>query len=330
MNPINNNKGASFIKHEPQNSRKAPVKFEINAQNTIFTKSKKLLNFIASAANRTSPITIEIPQLPTVTNGTNGDDILRGSAQDDLIRGKKGSDTIYTGSGNDRAFGGKGNDTFYISQGNNVIHGGKGQDQVIFIGSKEDFSIEKKGRKTIVTNTVTGEINKLISIESISFKELTIQPAVVIAKETSATTVPTAIELIGDARADNATPLTENSNWILQITALFNTAELPQLADASVTVMVKNANADLLKNAITEQLEKGDYELGHNLYQALDNPLYPRNRSLIPEVHLANFINYIKNVVSAEDLKSAIIDNLPKETTEPFFQGPINIADLAR
>lgn len=78
--------------------------------------------------------------------GTNGPDILNGTAGDDVICGLAGDDTINAGGGNDVVFGelgndtidgGPGNDVLLGQENNDVLRGGTGNDR-LFGGSGND------------------------------------------------------------------------------------------------------------------------------------------------------------------------------------------------
>jgi predicted extracellular nuclease len=65
--------------------------------------------------------------LPTIT-GTNGDDVLRGTASVDVIMGLGGDDVLTGGNGNDVICGGAGNDALSGDNGDDVLSGGSGND----------------------------------------------------------------------------------------------------------------------------------------------------------------------------------------------------------
>jgi RTX calcium-binding nonapeptide repeat (4 copies)/Spondin_N len=76
-------------------------------------------------------------------DGTNGNDNLIGTQQDDLIRGGEGNDHLLGKLGNDKLFGGlgddilegnQGDDYLYGNEGNDVLRGGRGDD-ILFGGS---------------------------------------------------------------------------------------------------------------------------------------------------------------------------------------------------
>ncbi|MEE9416556.1 MAG: matrixin family metalloprotease, partial [Acidimicrobiales bacterium] len=89
--------------------------------------------------------------------GTNGNDILVGSAGDDVILGRSGNDTIYGNGGNDiicgstgsdTIFGGEGDDTIMGDGGDDVLRGGDGND-LVYGGSGDDNIKTGKGDDTI-------------------------------------------------------------------------------------------------------------------------------------------------------------------------------------
>ena len=72
--------------------------------------------------------------------GTNGRDILKGTANPDTLKGLggnddlfglAGNDTLYGGAGNDRLFGASGNDTLFGGDGNDFLDGGPGSDELL-------------------------------------------------------------------------------------------------------------------------------------------------------------------------------------------------------
>ncbi|PWK62583.1 Hint domain-containing protein [Roseicyclus mahoneyensis] len=60
--------------------------------------------------------------------GTNGSDILDGSADPDEIQGLDGDDTLYGHGGEDTLFGGDGDDLLFGGDGDDVLDGGAGND----------------------------------------------------------------------------------------------------------------------------------------------------------------------------------------------------------
>jgi Ca2+-binding RTX toxin-like protein len=61
-------------------------------------------------------------------NGTNGNDLILGSAGADTIGARQGTDCILGGSGNDVIQGNQGNDVILAGDGNDQMAGGNGTD----------------------------------------------------------------------------------------------------------------------------------------------------------------------------------------------------------
>ncbi len=62
--------------------------------------------------------------------GTEGEDRLRGTADDDLLDGGDGADRLNGGNGNDELFGGAGGDRLNGGRGNDILVGGIGDDRL--------------------------------------------------------------------------------------------------------------------------------------------------------------------------------------------------------
>jgi Ca2+-binding RTX toxin-like protein len=62
--------------------------------------------------------------------GTDGDDVIQGTPERDVIWGGKGDDLIYGSLGNDLVCGGPGDDQVHGGRGNDEVDGGPGSDQV--------------------------------------------------------------------------------------------------------------------------------------------------------------------------------------------------------
>lgn len=106
------------------------------------------------------------PPKPPVFTGTDGDDILRGSgnadvmnggAGDDAVFGSGGSDTIRGGVGDDVIGGGNHADTLYGQQGKDTIYAGAGDDSayggegddILFGGGGQDSLFGGEGNDTV-------------------------------------------------------------------------------------------------------------------------------------------------------------------------------------
>jgi len=61
-------------------------------------------------------------------NGTNGADVILGTAGNDTINAGAGNDIVCGGAGNDTINGGAGNDMLFGQDGNDTINGGAGDD----------------------------------------------------------------------------------------------------------------------------------------------------------------------------------------------------------
>ncbi|MBE9636315.1 calcium-binding protein [Salipiger mangrovisoli] len=78
-------------------------------------------------------------RLTTVT-GSNGADLLRGSAADERVLGLGGADRIFALGGEDLIFAGAGDDTVRSGEGDDTIVGGAGRD-VIYTGAGRDMVV---------------------------------------------------------------------------------------------------------------------------------------------------------------------------------------------
>jgi hypothetical protein len=76
--------------------------------------------------------------------GTNYEDFIQGSFQNDQIFGKKGNDLILSDLGIDRVYGGEGDDSIQGSSGNDQLLGQDGDDD-IFGGFDDDLLVGGKG-----------------------------------------------------------------------------------------------------------------------------------------------------------------------------------------
>src|SRR3712207_9251547 len=63
--------------------------------------------------------------------GTPSADVLRGTAQDDVLCGRGGADTLHGGGGNDVLLGGHGRGTLYGGGGADVYRGGPDGDRLV-------------------------------------------------------------------------------------------------------------------------------------------------------------------------------------------------------
>ncbi|MEP7157786.1 MAG: right-handed parallel beta-helix repeat-containing protein [Chloroflexota bacterium] len=81
--------------------------------------------------------------------GGSGNDIIIGSAGDDLLDGGSGNDLLLGGAGNDRLNGGSGNDILLGGIGNDVLDGDDGHD-ILLGGSGDDFLRGGKGKNILI------------------------------------------------------------------------------------------------------------------------------------------------------------------------------------
>lgn len=137
-----------------------------------------------------------------VLKGTRGDDSLYGLGGNDTLRGRQGNDRLDGGAGNDRLFGGRGNDSLNGGAGNDRLAGGRGNDSLngaggfdtaILRGNFDAFDIkytpervegptnDMQLRPTILypesfelTNKRTGDVTTINSVEQFNFRDQTL------------------------------------------------------------------------------------------------------------------------------------------------------------
>ncbi len=63
--------------------------------------------------------------------GTEGDDEIQGTANDEVVQAGAGDDTIYTRQGNDVVYGGDGDDHIDTCEDDDIVYGGKGNDTIL-------------------------------------------------------------------------------------------------------------------------------------------------------------------------------------------------------
>ncbi|NEQ95580.1 MAG: hypothetical protein F6K30_02405 [Cyanothece sp. SIO2G6] len=106
-------------------------------------------------------------------DGTNGNDVLKGSAKDDtllgyggndVLEGRNGHDTLIGGNGNDMLVGGSGADTFVLDSANGIdtiadFHGGQGDtiqlDRSAFSGNVSGVVYDSNTGELAIERTVT-------------------------------------------------------------------------------------------------------------------------------------------------------------------------------
>ncbi|MER7557769.1 calcium-binding protein [Nocardioides sp. NPDC126508] len=111
--------------------------------------------------------------------GTAEADVIDGRAGDDIVCGDDGADTIRGGPGNDKIFGGAGDDRSRDGGGNDHVDLGAGKDQVSYEDATTGVSVALSN--TDVQNTGGGGADSLVGVENIlgtSYEDvLTASPA---------------------------------------------------------------------------------------------------------------------------------------------------------
>ena len=100
-------------------------------------------------ANQLKPAicTMNLTNIVIGGNGTQGNDLILGSAGDDKLRGLGGDDCILGGDGNDILDGGKNNDIIIGGAGNDDLSGGQ-NDDYLDGGAGSDICNTKHGTDT--------------------------------------------------------------------------------------------------------------------------------------------------------------------------------------
>ena len=88
--------------------------------------------------------------------GNDAANVLTGLGGDDVLRGYGGDDTLNGGTGNDR------------------LNGGDGVDTAVFVGSVDDYTFGRAGGALTVTQTASGDLDKLIDFEHLQFDDASI------------------------------------------------------------------------------------------------------------------------------------------------------------
>ena len=100
-------------------------------------------------------------------DGLAGDDNITGNAGNDRLIGGEGSDTLRGAAGYDYLTGGAGDD---------LLDGGTGIDTAEYLDSNfADWSLKAKGEGYELIRTATGEIDTLIGIENLQFRDTYMQ-----------------------------------------------------------------------------------------------------------------------------------------------------------
>lgn len=166
----------------------------------------------------------------------------------DNIQGTAGDDYISTGAGSDVIDGLGGNDIFEGGTGNDSITGGLGSDTSVYAGSISGYSyvttFDGNGMATgftAVTQTSSGDVDTLVSIERLQFGDATLDVGAAVQLRDSGgqlvgtfTTIQAAINAAGN----NATILiTQNGTYTEQLTVNGKTGlTITTLPGANVTV----------------------------------------------------------------------------------------------
>jgi len=107
------------------------------------------------------------------------DDILYGTAGNDIMDGRSGNNTLYGGAGDDTISGGSGNDILYGEDGddtligglgNNQLFGGEGIDTALYLGIRNTLNVVDNSNGTY-TVTSPGIEDILNSIEFLGFDD---------------------------------------------------------------------------------------------------------------------------------------------------------------
>ena len=104
--------------------------------------------------------------------GNGGSDHLEGGIGDDVLTGNDGIDILTGGEGNDLLSGDAGNDTLDGGDGNDTLQGGDGHDTALFDQNVSAFTLATEGDVLVVTNTGTGEVDRLIGIDQVTFSDV--------------------------------------------------------------------------------------------------------------------------------------------------------------
>jgi Ca2+-binding RTX toxin-like protein len=101
-----------------------------------------------------------------VVEGTAGDDLLPGLGGNDIILGFAGDDTLEGGDGNDVMLGGEGNDMLAGGTGGDVMQGGSGND-IYVVGSAADIVSEEANAgfdtvRSSVSYTLSANVERLL------------------------------------------------------------------------------------------------------------------------------------------------------------------------
>jgi hypothetical protein len=105
--------------------------FALTATNSVASSSASESSHTPTA-NEMKPSECDALDLTTIVtggNGTNGNDLILGTAGNDNINGKQGDDCIVGGDGDDRIKGGQDNDVLLGGAGDDDLDGDQNYDQ---------------------------------------------------------------------------------------------------------------------------------------------------------------------------------------------------------
>jgi len=115
--------------------------------------------------------------------------------------------------------------------------------------------------------------------------------------------------------------LESNKHWLQAVSQLISDTLVAQGAsvadcerlgdDIELSLMYLDPHA--IKQQVVIKIVKGDHDFAQFIFQAMDEPLYPRNRNMVAEDYIEDFITFIKTSVDGSELKMAILNNLPDE-----------------
>ena len=89
-------------------------------------------------------------------NGLGGNDVLRGTLEDDELNGGSGNDTLVGREGDDELDGGTEENNYLPGGGDDTVTGGSGLDIVFYSGPRSDYSLSSACSKSSCTVTASG------------------------------------------------------------------------------------------------------------------------------------------------------------------------------
>jgi len=131
---------------------------------------------LATQASPVGELSLSPAQIPgdaliqSIITGTDGDDVLFGTADSDIINGLNGDDTLFGGAGDDTLTGGDGDDTLNGASGADIIDGGNGFDIASYRTSIAGVSIDLAAPSSTWTGVARGDM--LRSIEEFDLSDV--------------------------------------------------------------------------------------------------------------------------------------------------------------